>query len=91
MPALITNDLLLLVQNLCIPKKYHSDGCFDSFKARLVFRGDKWYDIYNNKTYMPGSVRLLLAVEAAEDLELESADVHSAFYTVKYLTINGYT
>ena len=58
--------------------------------ARLInikhvwyFRGDKWYDIYNNKTYagtvMTESVRLLLAVAAAEDLELESADVNSAF------------
>jgi hypothetical protein len=49
----------------------------------LVFRGDKWYDVYNNKTYagtvMTESVRLLLAVAAAEDLELESADVNSAF------------
>ena len=64
-------------------KKYHPDGTFDKYKARLVFRGDKWYDIYNNKTYagtvMFESVRLLLAIAAAEDLELQSADVNSAF------------
>jgi hypothetical protein len=64
-------------------KKYHPDGSFDKYKARLVFRGDKWYDIYNNKTYagtvMSESVRLLLAVAAAENLELESADVNLAF------------
>ena len=65
-------------------KKYHPDGTFDKYKARLVFRGDKWYDLYNNKTYagtvMSESVRLLLATAAAEDLELQSADVSSAFY-----------
>ena len=64
-------------------KKYHPDGTFDKYKARLVFRGDKWYDVYNNQTYagtvMSESVRLLLAVAAAEDLELQSADVSSAF------------
>jgi len=64
-------------------KKFHPDGKFDKYKARLVFRGDKWYDVYNNKTYagtvMTESVRLLLAIAAAEDLELESADVNSAF------------
>ena len=64
-------------------KKYHPDGTFDKYKARLVFRGDRWYDLYNNKTYagtvMSESVRLLLAIAAAEDLELQSADVSSAF------------
>ena len=64
-------------------KKYHPDGSFDKYKARLVFRGDKWYDLYNNHTYagtvMSESVRLFLAVAAAEDLELQSADVSSAF------------
>ena len=73
-------------------KKYHPDSTFDKYKARLVFRGDKWYDLYNNQTYagtvMSESVRLLLAVAAAEDLELQSADVSSAFYTVKFLMIN---
>jgi hypothetical protein len=64
-------------------KKYHPDGSFDKYKARIVFRGDKWYDLYQNKTYagtvMSESVRLLLAIAAAEDLELQSADVNSAF------------
>jgi hypothetical protein len=64
-------------------KKFHPDANFDKYKARLVFRGDKWYDVYNNKPYagtvMTESVRLLLAIAAAEDMELESADVNSAF------------
>ena len=64
-------------------KKYHLDGSFDKYKARLVFRGDEWYDIFNNKMYagtvMSESVRLLLDVAAAEILELESAEVNSAF------------
>ena len=68
---------------LVYDKKYHPDGTFDKYKARLVFRGDKWYDQYHNKTYagtvMSESVRMLLAIAAAQDLELQSADVRSAF------------
>ena len=45
-------------------KKYHPDGSFDKYKCRIVFRGDRWYDLYCNKTYagcvMSESVRLLL-------------------------------
>jgi len=82
------NKSLLGTSKFVYAKKFHPDGTFDKYKARLVFRGDKWYDVYNNKTYagtvMTESVRLLLAVAAAEDLELESADVNSAFYTERY-------
>jgi hypothetical protein len=36
---------------LIFTKKYNSDGSFDKYKCRLVFRGDRWKDFYNNKTY----------------------------------------
>ena len=63
-------------------KKYHPDGSFDKYKWRIVFRGDSWYDLYCNKTYtgcvMPGTVRLLWSVAAAEDMEVPSLDVKTA-------------
>ena len=64
-------------------KKYHPDGTFDKYKCRIVFRGDRWYDLYCNKTYagcvMSESVRLLLSVAATEDMEVASLDVKTAF------------
>ena len=64
-------------------KKYHPDGTFDKYKCRIVFRGDKWYDLYCNKTYagcvMSETVRLLLAVAATEDMEIGCLDVKTAF------------
>ena len=32
-------------------KKYHPDGNFDKYMSRIVFRGDRWYDLYANTTY----------------------------------------
>ena len=64
-------------------KKYHPDGSFDKYKCRIVFRGDRWYDLYCNKTYagcvMSETVRLLLSVAATEDMEVASLDVKTAF------------
>ena len=64
-------------------KKYHPDGTFDKYKCRIVFRGDRWYDLYCNKTYagcvMSETVRLMLSVAAAEDMEVASLDVKTAF------------
>ena len=64
-------------------KKYHPDGTFDKYKCRIVFRGDRWYDLYNNKTYagcvMSETVRLLLSVAATEDMEIGCLDVKTAF------------
>ena len=64
-------------------KKYHPDGTFDKYKCRIVFRGDKWYDLYCNKTYagcvMSETVRLMLAVAATEDMEIGCLDVKTAF------------
>ena len=64
-------------------KKYHPDGTFDKYKCRIVFRGDRWYDLYCNKTYagcvMSETVRLLLSVAATEDMEIGCLDVKTAF------------
>ena len=64
-------------------KKYHPDGTFDKYKCRIVFRGDRWYDLYLNKTYagcvMSETVRLLLSVAATEDMEIGCLDVKTAF------------
>ena len=64
-------------------KKYHPDGTFDKYKCRIVFRGDKWYDLYDNKTYagcvMSETVRLMLSVAATEDMEIGCLDVKTAF------------
>ena len=62
---------------------YHPDGTFDKCSCRIVFRGDRWYGLYCNKTYagcvMSESVRLLLSVAVAEDMELASVDVKTAY------------
>ena len=64
-------------------KKYHPDGTFDKYKCRVVFRGDRWYDLYSNKTYagcvMSETVRLMLSIAACEDMELGCLDVKTAF------------
>ena len=68
---------------LIFTKKMHPDGTFDKFKCRLVFRGDRFVDAYNNKTYsgtvMSESVRLMFAIIAEDDLEMLSLDVKTAF------------
>ena len=64
-------------------KKYHPDGTFDKYKCRVVFRGDRWYDLYSNKTYadcvMSETVRLMLSIAACEDMEIGCLDVKTAF------------
>jgi hypothetical protein len=68
---------------LVLTKKYRADGFFDKYKCRLVFCGDRWIDHYHNKTYagtvMTDSIKLVLAIIAAKDLEFIVADVHTAF------------
>ena len=48
-----------------------------------MFRGDRWYDLYANKTYagtvMSETVRLMLSVAATENVEIQSLDVKTAF------------
>ena len=55
-------------------KKCHPDGTFDKYKCRVVFRGDMWYDLYNNRTYdgtvMSETVRLMLSIAAIADMEI---------------------
>ena len=64
-------------------KQYNPDGSFKKYKCRLVCRGDKWYDIYNMNTYASTvkseSVRMMSAIAAIEDWEMESVDVKTAF------------
>ena len=72
--------------SMCVStKKYHPDGSFDKFKCRILLRGDRWYDLYCNKTYagcvISESVRLLLSVAATEDVEVASLDVKTASCT----------
>ena len=68
---------------LIFSKKLHPDGSFDKYKCRLVFRGDRWVDFFNNKTYSgtvrSETVRLLFSILAETDYEFQSADVRTAF------------
>ena len=68
---------------LVFSKKLHPDGTFDKYKCRLVFRGDRWVDFFNNKTYSgtvrSETVRLLFSILAETDYEFQSADVRTAF------------
>ena len=68
---------------LIFSKKLHPDGTFDKYKCRLVFRGDRWVDFFNNKTYSgtvrSETVRLLFSILAETDYEFQSADVRTAF------------
>jgi hypothetical protein len=56
---------------LIFSKKLHPDGSFDKYKCRLVFRGDRWVDFFNNKTYSgtvrSETVRLLFSILAETD------------------------
>ena len=62
------------MSKIVFTKKYHPDGSFDKYKSRIVFRGDRWYDLYANKTYagsvMSETVRLMLSVAATKDMEI---------------------
>ena len=68
---------------LIFSKKLHPDGSFDKYKCRLVFRGDRWVDFFNNKTYSgtvrSETVRLLFSILAETNYEFQSADVRTAF------------
>ena len=71
------------MSKIVFTKKYHPGGSFDNkYKSREVFRGDRWYDLYANKTYagrvMSETVRLLLSVAATEDMGIQSLDVKTA-------------
>ena len=39
------------MSKIVFTKKYHPDGSFDKYKSRIVFRGDRCYDLYANMTY----------------------------------------
>ena len=54
--------------------KFNPDGTFQTYKCRLVARGDRWIDHYDSKTFAgtvkSESVRLLLCIAAELDLEV---------------------
>ena len=77
-------------------KKDYPDGKFDKNNYRIVFRGDRGYDLYCNKTYagcvMSETVRLLLSVAAAEKIQIGCLDVKTAFlYMAMYQTTSKFT
>jgi hypothetical protein len=64
--------------------KYKADGSIAKYKARLVVRGfTQQADIDYFETFSPvlkhTSLRILLSIAATDDLELEQADVETAF------------
>ena len=64
-------------------KKYYPDGIFDKYKCQKAFRCDRRYDLCHNKIYvgcvMSETVRAMLTVTTAEDMEIGSLDVTTAF------------
>ena len=68
---------------LIYSEKFNPDGTHNKDKCRLVIRGDKFYDIYHTDTYSstvrPESVKILLAIAAEQDYEIESVDAKTAF------------
>ena len=82
-------DISSISKNLILPsmllydKQYYPDGSFKKYKCRLVIREDKWYDVYNMNNYAscvkPESVKVMLAIAAIDDFEMESVDVKTAF------------
>ncbi len=67
---------------------YNPDDTLKKFKARPLLRGDLWRGEAND-TYAPtvdmDIIKLLLAIAAEEDYELESLDIKSAFQTAPLL------
>lgn len=64
--------------------KHRSNGDVERYKARLVIRGfSQQYDMNYFETYSPvvkfTSVRMILAIAAAENLKLKQFDVKTAF------------
>ena len=64
--------------------QFNPDDTLKKFKARLLLRGDKWYDEHKDNyaaTVDMDIIKLLLAIAAEENLDLESVDIRSAFQT----------
>jgi len=63
--------------------KYHSDGSFDKWKCRIVFRGDRWINVHHIPTYASSAdvkgLLLLLSLAATLDWDLWAMDVKTAF------------
>ena len=68
-PAKLLDEAQMKLSNIgmskiVFTKKYHPIDSFDKYKSRVVFRGDRWYDLYGHKKYagtvMYKTVRLML-------------------------------
>jgi len=79
----LIGDLMILWD-----EKYHSDGTFDKWKCRIVFRGDRWKNVFNIDTYASSldskALLLLLALAASLDLDLWALDIKTAFLYGKF-------
>ena len=78
------NPKHILPSKLVFDKRYNPDGSFKKFKVRLCIRGDFWQDSgIPSDTYAATvkseSVRMILAMAAELDLNLQSIDVSTAF------------
>ena len=79
----LIGDLMILWD-----EKYHSDGTFEKWKCRIVFRGDRWKNVFNIDTYASSldskALLLLLALAASLDLDLWALDIKTAFLYGKF-------
>ena len=64
--------------------KRNADGSIERYKARVVAKGYSqrpgvdYHEVFS-PTFGPSTLRMILAISAAEDLELRSVDVSAAF------------
>ena len=74
---------LILPSKAVFDIKYNPDGSFKKRKCRICIRGDRWVNFHDNDTYAGTarneSVKMILALSAELNLELESFDVKTAF------------
>lgn len=78
------DDAKVIPNRWVFKKKYKADGSTDKFKARLVVKGyAQTYGVDYTETFAPvvkyDSVRLILSVAAAHDMNITQFDVKTAF------------
>jgi hypothetical protein len=62
--------------------KYHSDGSFDKWKCRIVFRGDRWINVHHIPTYassadVKGLLLLLSLAALHHSLAFDQRSMHT--------------
>jgi hypothetical protein len=74
---------LIINSRLVFDVPRNADGSIKKFKIRLCGRGDRWKDQWGTSRYAgvvrSESVRMVLAIAAEMDLELECVDIKTAF------------